>query len=188
MSVDPKLRISLIVAMGTGRVIGDKGKLPWRLPADLARFKRLTMGHPIVMGRKTWESIGRPLPGRRNLVLSRSGISAEGVESFISVDEVLAACMEGPGGKTSEATNGDPNEEIFVIGGGEIYTLFLPFAYRIHLTEVEGDFHGDAHFPPLEPGEWREVSRETRPSDAQNPHICHFLVLERSGTTGSDLA
>ena len=161
-------RISLIVAMGTGRVIGCEGEIPWHLPADLAHFKKTTMGSPIVMGRKTFESIGRPLPGRRNLVLSRSGFSAKGVECFSSVEEVLTACER------------EKDVDIFVIGGGEIYSLFLPLAQKIHLTEVEGDFPGDAYFPPLDTDGWKEISRETRAADDRNPHICHFLILERS--------
>ena len=158
--------ISLIVAMGTGRVIGHQGEIPWRLPADLAHFKKTTLGQPIVMGRKTWESIGRPLPVRRNIVLSRSEMTAEGAECFTSVDEVLRSCTPEEG-------------EVFIIGGGEIYSLFLSMAQKVHLTEVEGDFHGDAFFPELPAGDWQEVSRETRPADAKNPHTCHFLLLER---------
>ena len=162
----PANPVSLIVAMGTGRVIGHQGQIPWHLPADLAHFKKTTFGQPIVMGRKTWESIGRPLPGRRNIVLSRSEMNADGAECFTSVEQVFSACRADEG-------------EIFIIGGGEIYTLFLPYAQRIHLTEVEGDFVGDAHFPELEREQWREVSRISRPADAKNPHICHFLQLER---------
>lgn len=158
--------ISLIVAMGTGRVIGNQGKIPWHLPADLAHFKKTTLGQPIVMGRKTWDSIGRPLPGRRNIVLSRSQMEAEGAECFSTVEEVLGSCSCEEG-------------EIFVIGGGEIYSLFLSVAQKIHLTEVEGDFVGDAHFPELPSDEWKEVSRNTRLADAKNPHTCHFLLLER---------
>jgi dihydrofolate reductase len=160
------MRISLIVATGTGGVIGHDGKIPWHLPADLAHFKRTTMGSPIIMGRRTHESIGGPLPGRRNLVLSRDPNSLpESVEGYRTAEAVLESCVG--------------EEEVFVIGGSEIYALFLERAQRIHRTEVEGDFEGDTFFPQLDPDQWQQVSRQECPADDKNPSPCAFVVLER---------
>lgn len=134
-------KISIIVAMGVNRVIGCEGKLPWHLPSDLAHFKRLTTGHSVVMGRKTWDSIPeryRPLPGRINVVLSRTTTKLPGAICISSIDQVLR--------------RGRKEEEIFVIGGGEIYKAFLPITDRIYLTEVLADPVGDTLFPKLEDG------------------------------------
>ena len=160
------MRVSLIVATGPSGVIGQQGEIPWHLPADLAHFKRTTMGHPIIMGRKTFESIGRPLPGRRNLVLSRNPeLLGDGVEGYATPDEVLNACQ----GET----------EVFIIGGSEIYALFLSQAQLIYRTEVFGDFVGDAFFPALEPDQWKLISSQNRSSDEKNPHSCSFQLFER---------
>ena len=163
-------RVSLIVAMGTSRVIGNEGEIPWNLPADLAYFKKITMGQPIVMGRKTYESIGRPLPGRRNIVLSRTQSLIPGVELFSSVKEVIEAFSE---------------EEIFIIGGGQIYETFLSCVETIYLTEVAGDFQGDAFFPELDLKEWEEISRRDRFADEKNQHDCCFRVLKRVSASNS---
>jgi len=158
--------LSLIVAVGTSGVIGNEGRLPWRLPADLAHFKKTTMGHSILMGRKTFESIGKPLPGRRNIVLSSNPERLpEGVEGVPSVDLALEACAG--------------EEQIFVIGGAEIFRLFIDQADRIYLTEVEGDFPGDAFFAPIDSEIWREVSRQSHPGDETNPHRHAFILYER---------
>ncbi len=160
------VRISLIVATGTAGVIGNEGSIPWHLPADLAHFKKTTMGSPIIMGRRTFDSIGKPLPGRRNLVLSRDPDSLpEVMEGFQTAQAALEACVD--------------EEEVFVIGGSEIYALFLPLAQRIHRTEVEGDFEGDTFFPQLDPDQWQQVSRQECPADDKNPYSCAFVVLER---------
>ncbi len=160
------VRISLIVATGTAGVIGNEGTIPWHLPVDLAHFKKTTMGSPIIMGRRTFDSIGVPLPGRRNLVLSRNPDSLpEAVEGFQTPEAALESCVD--------------EEEIFIIGGSEIYALFLPMAQRIHRTEVDGDFEGDTFFPRLDPDQWQQVSRQDCPADDKNLYPCAFVVLER---------
>jgi len=142
-------RITLIAAVARNRVIGAGNALPWRLPEDLKRFKALTLGNPIIMGRKTWESLGRPLPGRTNIVVSRSkGFSAAGAIQVGSLDEALAAAA---------ATGTD---EVFIIGGADIYRQALPLAQRLQLTEIDRDFAGDVHFPPVDSAQWLETARE----------------------------
>lgn len=141
-------RLSLIAAVAANGVIGSDNALPWRLPEDLKRFKALTMGHPVIMGRKTFESIGRPLPGRRNIVISRNaGYQAEGCEVANSLSAALDSCQA------------DSNE-IFVIGGAQIYAEALPQARRLYLTEIRRDFAGDARFPAFDRHHWQEISRE----------------------------
>jgi len=125
--------------------------MPWRLPEDLKRFKRLTMGHAVIMGRKTFESIGSPLPGRDNIVITRSrDWSAAGCVVVHSLEAALAAV--------------DPSREAFVVGGAQIYALALPLAQRLHMTEIARDFEGDAFFPEFDRSQWREISRERRPA------------------------
>jgi dihydrofolate reductase len=138
---------ALVAALARNRVIGAGNRLPWRLPADLARFKRLTMGAPVIMGRKTRESIGRPLPGRRNIVVTRaSGAAWEGCLVAHSLEEALALARDAA--------------EAFVIGGAELYAQALPHAERLHLTLIEAAYAGDAWFPEFDPAAWREVARE----------------------------
>ena len=162
------MRVSLIVAMAENRVIGNAGELPWRLAADLAYFKRITMGKPVVMGRKTWEAIGRPLPGRKNIVVTRNqAFAAEGAVVVHSLDAALDLVGSAPGA-----------EEVMVIGGEEIYRLALPRADRIYLTEVDLAPAGDARFPDLGPAVWREASREDHAADGDAP-AHSFVVLER---------
>lgn len=159
-------RLSLIVAVARNGVIGRSGTLPWRLPADLQHFKAVTMGAPIVMGRKTWESIGRPLPGRRNIVVSRrAGFVATGADVVDSLDAALALC-------TGVA-------EVFVIGGAELYATALGRADRIHRTLVEAEVDGDTSFPPLDATCWRISSEQLLPKDDKNEHPVRFQVLER---------
>ena len=151
--------------MAPDRGIGYRGALPWHLPDDLKTFKRITTGHPVLMGRKTYESIGRPLPGRQNIVLTRDPAwTAEGVQVVHSAGEL--ECLELM----------DP--EIMVIGGAEIFALFLPLADRVELTEVHGAFAGDTHMPPLG-GEWREIAREDHPAQGDTP-AWSFVTLRRS--------
>ena len=158
--------ISLIVAASENNVIGRAGGLPWRLRDDLRRFKELTMGKPMVMGRKTFESIGRALPGRRNIVVTRqAGYQAEGCDVVASVDDALSVAGDAP--------------EIMVIGGAEIYRQLLPRADRIHLTRVHATIDGDATFPELRADEWIETGRESLRADAANDFDATFLVLER---------
>jgi dihydrofolate reductase len=157
--------ISLVAAVGDGGVIGDRGRLPWRLPADLARFKALTMGHAVVEGRKTFQSIGRPLPGRRTIVLSRDpGFRAPGCTVVSSVEEALAAAGSG---------------ECFVIGGAAVYALFIPLASTLHITRVHAAVPGDAFFPPVDAREWEMA--ECRPGvvDADNQVAHEFETWRR---------
>ncbi len=169
----PRPRLSLIVAAAENGVIGRDGDLPWRLPADLGRFKRLTVGHPIVMGRKTYESIGRPLPGRVSIVLTRDAAWAAGN------DTVLVATTLDQATRAASQANGVSTDEAFVIGGGEIYRLALPHADRVHLTRVHTTVEGDATFPELDKSEWRLISSEKHPADEKNEHDCTFEVWER---------
>jgi dihydrofolate reductase len=157
-------RLVLIYARSENGVIGRDNTLPWRIPADLKRFKALTMGKPMIMGRKTFESFPAPLPGRRHIVLTRDKRwTAPGAERAGSVSEALQIA-----GKTGE---------IAVVGGAEVYALFLPLAHRIELTEVHGEFAGDTFMPPLGQ-EWREVLREDHPKLGEAPAYS-FVSLER---------
>ena len=159
-------RVTLVVAATDDGVIGRDGGMPWHLPADLAHFKRVTLGHPIVMGRRTYASIGRALPGRLNVVVTRDrSFSAAGVTVAHSLDEALAAC-----GDAAEA---------MVIGGGELYREALPRATRIHLTRIHAAIAGDTHFPALDPAAWTETTREERPADERNAYPLSFVTLER---------
>jgi dihydrofolate reductase len=159
-------RLTLIVARARNGVIGANGRLPWRLPEDLAHFRRTTMGHPIVMGRRTWESIGRPLPGRRNVVISRQpGFTAAGAEVVADLDAALALCA-GAG-------------EVFVIGGAQVYHEALPRAQRLVLTEIDAEFAGDTHFAPPDPAQWREAAREHHPPAAGRGFALDFVTYLR---------
>lgn len=158
--------ISIIVAASMNGVIGIQGELPWRISDDLKRFKALTLGKPIVMGRLTWESIGRPLPGRQNIVITRqSGFSAEGCDV---VDSAAAAL----------AVAGDV-DEVMIIGGGQIYDLFLPKAGRLHITRVDTETNGDAFFPPIDEREWVLVSSEPHEAGEKNEFAFVFQTFER---------
>ena len=159
--------ISIIVAASENGVIGNRGELPWRLSSDLQHFKAVTMGKPIVMGRKTWESIGRPLPGRQNIVITRqAGFKAEGCDVVESVDAAIAV-------------SGDA-EEIMVIGGSEIYALFLSCADRMYLTRVHADIDGDAFFPDDDDHTWALVDYEQHAADDKNEFDYSFQVYERA--------
>lgn len=138
--------ISIIVAVAQNGVIGCHNRLIWHISEDLKRFKTLTTGHPVIMGRKTYESIGRPLPNRRNIVVSRNAdLTIEGVEVVASLERAIEMCE---------------NDDPFVIGGGEIYRAALPLADRLYLTQVDQSPEGDTFFPNIEPTKWREVARE----------------------------
>jgi dihydrofolate reductase len=157
------MRVSLIVAMARNRVIGRNNALPWRLSEDLKRFKAITMGHPIIMGRKTYESIGRPLPGRANVVVTRSEqFEAPGCTVVRSPQAALDACAGA--------------DEAFVIGGADIYRAFLDQADRLLVTEIGADFEGDAYFPEFDEARWRETARESI-AGAGFPFA--FISLER---------
>ena len=164
--------IAIVAATAGNRVIGRGGGLPWRLPADLARFRALTMGKPIVMGRRTHESIGRVLDGRHNIVVSRHPrYRVPGCTVAPSLDAALEAAA-GVAAETAAA-------EIAIIGGASVYGQALPLAIRIHLTLVHATIDGDVRFPVLEPGAWREVSRTERGADARNRYAMSFIELAR---------
>lgn len=152
--------------MDRNRLIGAGNGLPWRLPADLRHFKKTTMGHPVVMGRRTWESIGKPLPGRTNIVLTRQ--QSYRAPGAVVVDSIEAAKRAG----------GDA-DELMVIGGAVIFEQALPEANRIHLTEIDAELEGDTYFPQISQDEWACVSREDFESDEANPYPYSFMVLER---------
>jgi dihydrofolate reductase len=157
--------------MARNRVIGRNGDLPWQLPADLRHFKSVTMGKPIIMGRKTFESIGRPLPGRKNIVVTRR---ANFVSDGVLISNNLTAAIALGKAIASE----DNVDEIMVIGGGEIYAKALSDAERLYLTEVHADIDGDTFFPALDRGLWREKSRNSHAADGDKPGF-DFILLER---------
>lgn len=164
------MRINLIVAVSTNNVIGIGGDLPWCLPDDLRRFQQLTTGHPIVMGRLTWESIGRPLPQRQNIVVTRNAeYTAAGCDVVTSPGDAI---------EIAHRTAGDASE-LMVIGGSHIYREFLPLAQRIYMTRVHTEVDGDAYFPALKDIEWRETSRESHGVDDRHALAFDFLSLER---------
>ncbi len=156
------MMVSLIVAVSQNGVIGNKGKLPWHLPADLKRFKQLTTGHPIIMGRKTFESIGKPLPGRTNIVIThQKNFQACGAMVAHSLEEALRLC--------------EKENEVFVIGGAEIFEEALPLANRIYLTLIHQDFEGDTRFD-FNHSAWKEISREGQPGTLP----FSFITLEKA--------
>jgi len=160
--------ISIIVAASTNNVIGVQGELPWRLPDDLKRFKQLTMGKPIVMGRRTFESIGRPLPGRQNIVITRQrDYEAAGCDVVASPAAALAAASDAA--------------EIMIIGGSQVYELFLPKASRLYLTRVHVVVEGDAWFPEIDEGDWQLLDSESHDASAVNEHAFEFRTYERPG-------
>lgn len=165
--------VAIYVAIAENGVIGRDGGLPWRLSSDLKRFKADTMGKPIIMGRKTYGGIGRPLPGRLNIVVTRDKAwRAEGVEVVHSLDEAISLakvrgrCMAGA-------------DEICVIGGGEIYAQALPLADRLHVTHILAAVDGDAHFPPIDPDLWRIVRSQDVPAGEKDSHATRYSVYER---------
>ena len=159
--------ISFVVAVSRNGVIGREGGLPWHISSDLKRFREITMGKPVVMGRRTWESLPRrPLPGRRNIVITRQpDFTAPGAEVVPGADEALALCAAAP--------------EVAVIGGGEIYRLFWPRVNRLYLTEVDLEVAGDTYFPALDPADWREVAREVHPKGENDSASFILRVLDR---------
>jgi dihydrofolate reductase len=157
--------ISLVVAMDEADLIGRDGALPWRLPEDLRHFRRLTLGKTILMGRKTWDSLGKPLDGRRNWVLSRDpAFRPPGAEVFATLDEALAR----------------GEEELVVIGGAELYRQTLPLARTLHLTRVHARVDGDTTFPAWSPADFRQTAIEHHPADARHAHAFSFITLERT--------
>lgn len=161
--------ISIIVAAAENGAIGSHNRLPWHLPDDLKRFKALSMAKPIVMGRRTFDSIGRPLPGRANIVISRQpGLAIEGVAVVQSLDAALAAAGSVP--------------EVVVIGGAQIFQQVLPRTATIHLTRVHAHVPGDVFFPQLEPAQWREAAVEHHAADERHQYAFSFVTLQRIGS------
>jgi dihydrofolate reductase len=159
------MKLTAVVAASDNDVIGRGNTMPWHLPADLARFKRLTLGKPILMGRLTFESIGRPLSGRCNLVMSRGGFTAPGIETVTSLAEARALVA------------GEP--ELAIIGGAQLFRQALPEIDTVYLTRIHAHVEGDVFMPPLPAAEWREVEREERAADANNAYVMSFITLER---------
>ena len=158
--------LSGLVAMDKNRLIGKDNDLPWRLPADLAYFKKVTMGHPIIMGRKTFEAIGKPLPGRRNIIVTRNEqYKQPGCEVLYSIGDIYKV--------------GDGIEEVFVIGGAEIFKEVLPMMDRLYVTYIDEEFEGDTYFPNINDNEWRIISEEPGITDKKNPYHYRFVVYER---------
>lgn len=163
--------------MARGRVIGRDQTMPWHLPADLAHFKRLTLGKPIIMGRRTWESLPGLLPSRRHIVVSgdpwfRHNLTR--VESASSPEAALELAGAVP--------------EVMIVGGARLYEAFLPLAGRMHLTLIDAEIDGDTRFPPWSASQWREAERHHRPRDAANPYDLDFVTLERSGCGSGEIA
>lgn len=169
---EPPMRLALIWAQSQNRVIGRNNALPWYLPEDLRYFKQVTMGKPIIMGRKTYESIGRPLPGRTNIVISRNpDLKIDGVRVVASLEAAIdlaekICLIEG-------------TEEAIVMGGSQIYELALPHADRLYMTQVHAEVPGDAYFPAFELASWKELGRENFSASETNPYDYSFVVLER---------
>ncbi|MCW8883947.1 MAG: dihydrofolate reductase [Motiliproteus sp.] len=166
------MKLALIVAQSENRVIGRNNKLPWHLPEDLKYFKSVTMGKAIIMGRKTFESIGRPLPGRTNIVVTRdASYKAEGIEVVHSLEAAVDKA------EILALINGA--DEALVIGGAQLYEQALPRADRLYLTQVHHQVDGDAYFPAFEQNEWQQVGRDDFDADGHNPYNYSFLVLDR---------
>jgi dihydrofolate reductase len=158
-------QLSMVVAMTDNRVIGRNNTMPWHLPADLAYFKKITLGHPILMGRRTWDSIGRPLPGRRNLVLSfQKDLKLEGAEVFNSLEQALATC----------------SDQVFVIGGADLFQHCLPMAQKLHITQIHATLEGDTFFPEVDLTGWREIERIEHPRDEKNAYDLTFSTWVRN--------
>ena len=163
------MRLSIIVAMDDNQLIGKDNALPWHLPADLGYFKKTTTGKTVLMGRKTYESIGRPLPNRRNVIVSRNNeFQAEGCEVVDSIDAALELAKN--------------DDEVMVMGGASFYEQMLPNADRLYITKIEGEFEGDAHFPNFDRSEFTEISRESHTPDEKNQYNYHFTILERNSS------
>ncbi len=161
------MRLSIVVAMDDNRLIGNNNQLPWHLPADLAYFKKLTTGKSLLMGRKTYDSIGKPLPNRRNIVISRnSKISISGCEVVSSIEKALILTKD--------------EDEVMVIGGASLCEQLLPQVNRLYITKIDGEFEGDIYFQKYDDLNWHQVSCESHPKDISNAYSHHFIVLDRA--------
>jgi len=160
------MSVSIIVAMSRNRTIGVNNTLPWRCPEDLKHFKALTMGHHMIMGRKTFDSIGKPLPGRTTVVVTRDkALKIEGCIVTHSLPEAIAACAS--------------DDEVFIVGGADIYTQSLALADMLYITEIQQDVAGDAHFPTFEKNAWQETAREIHSQETPQPLQYHFVTYQR---------
>jgi len=159
------MTISIVVAISENHAIGKDNKLLWHLSADLKHFKEITTGHTIIMGRKTYESVGRPLPKRRNIIITRQPIAIEGCEVVNSIEAALTLCAD--------------EDEVFIVGGAEVYRQSMHLTNRIYLTIVHKEFEGDSFFPEIKKEEWKELSREYHQPDEKNPIPYSFITLER---------
>lgn len=157
--------VSIVVAIGENYAIGKNNQLLWHLPADLKHFKQITTGHTVIMGRKTYDSVGKPLPNRRNIIITRQDITIEGCEVVKSIEDALALCAG--------------EEEVFIIGGAEIYKQSIHLADRIYLTIVHQKFDGDSYFPEINYEQWIETTREDHQPDEKNKLPYSFITLER---------
>jgi dihydrofolate reductase len=159
------MTVSIIVAIAKNNAIGKDNKLLWYLPNDLKHFKDVTTGHTVIMGRKTYDSVGKPLPKRRNIIITRQAISIEGCEVVNSLEAALALCKD--------------EDEVFIVGGAEIYRQSIPLTDRIYLTVIDQEFEGDSFFPELNPAEWEEKERANFEPDEKNKLRYSFITLER---------
>ena len=173
----PGRKIALVVAAARNRVIGRAGAMPWHVPGDLKTFRRLTIGRPIIMGRKTFEAIGRALDGRTNIVVTRDpAFQADGVTIATSLDAALACANNAP----------SVDNSIMIIGGGEIYRVALPYADTIYMTEITADPDGDTWFPALDPTEWAEMERVAVAPDPRDDHAAVLIVYQRTAPRLTD--
>jgi len=159
------MTVTIVVAISENHVIGKDNQLLWYMPNDLKHFKDITTGHTVIMGRKTYDSVGKPLPRRRNIIITRKPITIEGCEVVNSIEAALALCADEP--------------EIFIVGGAEIYKQSIKLTDRIYLTIIHKKFDGDSFFPEIDMQEWKEVSREDHQADDRNPIPYSFITLER---------
>ncbi|MDP0188468.1 dihydrofolate reductase [Glaesserella parasuis] len=161
------MKISVIVARTLNKVIGKDNTMPWHLPVDLARFRENTLGKPVIMGRKTYESIGRLLPKRPNIILSRSGFAIDGAYSAISLEQAVEL-----------AKNFANSDEIMIIGGGELFKQAMPFADKLYLTEIQANIEGDTFFE-FDETQWQQIAEKWSEIDEQNSYRCRFMILDR---------
>ena len=160
------MKISLIVAMDQNRVIGKDNDLPWRIPSDLKYVKKITYGHPIILGRKNFDSIGRALPGRRNIILTRdNALSIDNCEMAHCIQDVFDMCQH--------------EEEIFIFGGEQIYHMFMPYVEKMYITKIHHEFDGDTYFPDIDFNKWDETSVTKGVIDNQNPYTYYYHVYEK---------
>lgn len=159
------MTVTIVVAIAENYAIGKSNQLLWHMPADLKHFKQITSGHTIIMGRKTYDSVGKPLPNRRNIIISRQDVTIPGCEVVQSVEDALELCAN--------------EDEVFIVGGAEIYKLAMNKTDRIYLTIIHHSFDADSFFPEIDYMEWKEVSREDHPADEKHKYAYSFITLER---------